>query len=88
MTMEAFLPASFCSLGNGAVVVELARNVDAIVERWAYGVGRWGRGRRRVSAGGVEGEGEGGGPNNGVKLAIIAETNRLINTLFNWRLLA
>jgi hypothetical protein len=40
--------------------------------------------------GGVAGEveGEGGGPNNGVKLAIIAETNRLINALFNWRLLA
>ena len=40
--------------------------------------------------GGIEGgvEGAGGGPNNGVKLAIIAETNRLINALFNWRLLA
>jgi hypothetical protein len=32
--------------------------------------------------------GEGGGANNGVKLAISAETNKLINTLFNWRLLA
>jgi len=40
--------------------------------------------------GGVAGEveGVGGGPNNGVKLAIIAETNRLISALFNWRLLA